>query len=95
VQETDKLSDDVAAPCIPHMEIQIWRAWQHGRCCHCGVGHQLGTVSVLVFQYFEHQCGQQCAQKIRRDFVKKSVVTLDGRGCQNSLQILWFLQKIQ
>jgi len=26
VQETDKLSDDVAAPCVPHMEIQIWRA---------------------------------------------------------------------
>jgi hypothetical protein len=57
VQETGKLSDDVAAPCVPHMEIQIWRAWQHGRCCHCGAGHQLGTVSVLVFQYLEHQCG--------------------------------------
>ncbi len=26
MQETDKLSDDVAAPCVPYTEIQIWRA---------------------------------------------------------------------
>lgn len=26
MQETDKLSDAVAAPCVPDMEIQIWRA---------------------------------------------------------------------
>jgi hypothetical protein len=83
-------------PLVYHIQrFKSGELWQHGCRCHYSVGHQLGTVSVLVFQYLEHQCGKQCAQKIRKDFVKKYVVTLDGRGCQKSLQILWFLQKIQ
>jgi hypothetical protein len=37
---------------VPHMEIQIQRAWLCGCCHHCG----MSTVSVAVCQYLEHQC---------------------------------------